>query len=277
MDNIGNDDTAIKSNRLVYKLHPTFVVLRSQQLNMADAMNPNQDETQDIASRLVPDCNVPVQIVTPDNSTELGSRHELLSRDQPTVLPHAYQVRNGEEEMSGEEQLRRHVETTQQQQQSLFTGPFLLYRTPEQDHKIIKRLRILFYIIMFIDIFVLLYLHFGARYFPFLSKLPLLEMFGIYTKSNASTTSTARTILEPMQFCFVLILNAVGCVGVFRKDIRLLTFYIIFAMISLIIDMMTFVSLFAIVQIFLECVLLASASVIRSKLVSVEFNIKLTF
>jgi hypothetical protein len=267
------DDVEDKS-RLVYKLHPTFVVLRSQQLNMADSMNPDQIQTDDMAHRLIPDCNVPVQIVTPDNSSELGSRHELVSRDKPTVLPHAYQQLN-EEEISGEEQLRRHVETTQQQQQNLFTGPFLLFRTPEQDHKLIRRLRIAFYALAVLDIFVLMYLHFGVRYFPFLSKISILELFGINTSREISS-SKARAVLEPIQFILVNIINAVGCLGIWRKNIRLLTVFIIATTIMLIIDLMTFVSLFAIFQISLEIALLACSGGIRSKLVS-AFGTLLTF
>jgi hypothetical protein len=274
------DEVPLNPNRLVYKLHPTFVVLRSQQLNMSDAMNQNREgeSNQDHNTRLMPEYNIPIQIVIPDNSTELGSRQELVSRDEPTVLPHTYQqLPNGEEEMSGEEQLRRHLETTQQQQQSIFTGPFLLYRTPAHDHKILRRLQLLFYLFAIIDIFVLIYLHFGVFYFPFLSKIQFLEFFWINTNNEPTRKATpARLTLEIIQFCVGIILNVIGFIAARNKNIRLLTIFIVFTIIGVIIELLTFISLFTFVQVFCEAVLLFSTSGIRTKLVSLHLYMLLT-
>ncbi|KAL0476357.1 CHRNB3 [Acrasis kona] len=263
-----NEDKS--SARHIYKLHPTFVVLRSQQLNMSDAMNPREDGAQNesVESRLVPNYSVPCQIITPNNGTFLGTRHELLSRDQPTVLPHTYQqTQDGEEEMTGEEQLRRHVETTQQQQQSLFSGPFLLYRTPEENHKLLRRLTILFAIFAVLDIFVLIYLRFGVFYFPFLNNVRWLDWFAIYSSDySAAKLSPSRAVVEPIMFVLNLLVNTLGCYGSYKKSIPLVTTFLVLTMLDVVIGMMVFVSLFQFVQIAIQIILLATASAVRSKL-----------
>jgi len=118
-NNNNTDNNNSREQRFTYKLHPTTIVLRSQQLNLLESQQqaesmlhdgeeeanyshhnhqqqqsglaPNTGETIQKKDRLslIPQYTIPAQLCMPkSDSTMIGNRTVLLSSDHPTLLPH---------------------------------------------------------------------------------------------------------------------------------------------------------------------------------------------
>ena len=108
----GGDRLEKLRSRMSYKLHPTYMVIRTHTINQSD------DPTQP----LIPQWSVPFEYRTPDmKTTHLGSRNCFFDRKHML------------DSQEGQSALERHIQVEEERNQSLFQNPYLLYRVPGQN------------------------------------------------------------------------------------------------------------------------------------------------
>jgi hypothetical protein len=241
--------------RFTYKLHPTTVVLRSQQLNLIESQQQQQSEenisgyhVQETAlaaettateeeeaflskkdnRSLIPQYSIPSQILTPKGDTLIASRTSLLHSEHPTLLPHSHHHHHHHQQQQQQSDLAReieqHVQQQTQQQQSAFSGPFLLYRNPDWDS--LKSLRLMIMIALAVDITLLLYTYFGVPFIPSLTNFRIsMPMFGIVIE-NTEKIGLLRKIFSPILFLLALMIDLLGMFGFWKNRLRMVTYFI---------------------------------------------------
>lgn len=234
--------------RFVYKLHPTTVVLRSQQLNLIESQQQQQQpsqqeqieentgayhvqETADDAflskkdnNSLIPQYSIPSQILTPKRDTIIASRTSLLHPQHPTLLPHSHHQQQQQQQSNFAREIEQHVQQQTQQQQSAFSGPFLLYRNPDWDS--LKSLRLMIMIAMTVDITLLLYTYLGVPFIPSLANFRIsMPVFGIVIE-NTEKIGLLRKIFSPILFLLALMIDLFGIFGFWKNRLRFVTYFI---------------------------------------------------
>ncbi|KAG2391939.1 hypothetical protein C9374_013424 [Naegleria lovaniensis] len=184
--------------RMTYKLHPTYMVIRTHTINQSD--DPDQP--------LIPKWSVPFEYRTPDMKTvHLASRNCFFDR------------RHALDSQEGQSALERHIQVEEERNQTLFQNPYLLFRVPGTDR------------VLFITCIVLLLLQFGLACGLMVFDLSGLlfpegyefRMFGISSRKlldygnvalNASGSTAARVVYFIMNFavtflgvlCFIIVM-----------------------------------------------------------------------
>jgi hypothetical protein len=237
------------NRRFTYKLHPTTIVLRSQQINLLESQQQHQDEDEQQqidetqqqllkkdSNSLIPQFSIPAQIFTPQSDNLLGNRSSLVLPKNPTLLPHSHQQ---QQQSNLAREIEQHIQQSTQQQQSAFTGPFLLYRNP--DWNTLKTLKYAFICSVIIDCILLAYLYLATTYVRALTNFKIeLPAFGIIIESTENIR-IVRKIFSPLVLTAAYSINALGLIGFLKKKLRLLSYFIALGFAWLIIEIIVII------------------------------------
>ncbi|KAL9654015.1 hypothetical protein ABK040_014224 [Willaertia magna] len=171
---------------MTYRLHPTYMVMRSNWINQSD--DPNQP--------LIPEWSVPLEYRTPNiKETYLANRTSFFDRN--------HQLDNLQEQSA----LERHIQIEEERNQTMFQNPYLLYRIPNINN--------------FLTITTLFFLLGNLLFTPLPFLFPELffyntnfRMFGISTK-NFPFVNTKSFPPFSSRFAFSLSLWIVSLLGFF--------------------------------------------------------------